>query len=256
LEGAVILATFVIVHGAFGGGWEWAAVAGALRALEHNVFTLTLTGMGERHHLGPELGLTTHIEDVVAVLEFEDLHDVVMCGASYGGMAVTGAADRVPERIALVVYIDALVPQNGQSGLNLLPPAFGKMVRDAADARGHGWVAIPPGILPPEGLIPDEARAKYIARLRNQPIGTFTEPIRLTGSVDRLPRAFIRCTGGVLEGDPIAPMATRARSEGWIYRELATPHDPQLFNPTGTAAMLDELDSALAVAKSLTLQLP
>jgi len=141
-------------------------------------------------------------------------------------------------------------PKDGQSGLNLLPPWFGKMVRGGEDDRGHGWVAIPPSILPPEGLIPDEARDRYIRLLRSQPIGTFTEPIRLTGSVDRLPRAFIRCTGGVLEGDPIAPMAIRARSEGWIYRELATPHDPQLFDPTGTAAMLDELVAALAVAKS------
>jgi pimeloyl-ACP methyl ester carboxylesterase len=235
------LATFLIVHGAFGGGWEWASTAAALRALKHEVYTPTLTGMGERHHLGPNVGLATHIEDVLAVLEFEDLHDVVMCGASYGGMAVTGAADRYSDRVALVVYIDALVPRDGQSGLDLLPAWFDAMVREAGDDRGHGWVPIPAAIIPPEGLISESARDHYVSRLRSQPVASFTEPIRLTGRVDSLPRAFIRCTANALDGDPIEPMAARARSEGWIYRELATPHDPQLFNPASTAEILDEL---------------
>lgn len=237
------MATFVIVHGAFGGGWEWTPVAQALRELGHDVFTPTLTGMGERRHLGPEAGLTTHVEDIVAVLEFEDLHNVILCGSSYGGMAVTGVADRVPERIALVVYIDALVPRDGQSGLDILPAWFGDSVRAAANE--HGWAPIPLAVLPPEGLIPEEERARYVARLQQQPIATFTEPVRLTGAGDHLPCAFIRCTGGVLEGDPIAPMAARARTEGWLYRELAAPHDPHLFNPTATAAVLHELATAV-----------
>lgn len=99
--------------------------------------------MGERGHLGPDAGLATHVEDVVAVLEFEDLHDVMLCGASYGGMPVTGAADRVADRIGLVVYIDALVPADGQSALDLLPEEFGDRVRAAADELGHGRVSIP-----------------------------------------------------------------------------------------------------------------
>jgi pimeloyl-ACP methyl ester carboxylesterase len=183
------------------------------------------------------------VEDVVAVLEFEDLHDVVLCGASYGGMAVTGAADRVADRIGLVAYIDGLVPGRSQSALDLLPQAFGDAVRAAADEHGHGWVSIPPALLPPEGVIPEEDRARYVARLRDQPVATFTEPIHLTGAVDRLPRAFIRCTLGELDvvGDPIEPMAARARSEGWLYRELNAPHDPHLFDPAGTAAVLHEL---------------
>ena len=106
----------VIVHGGWGGGWEWSAVAGLLRERGHEVFTPTLTGMGERSHIGrhEQVGLGTHIEDVVAVLEFEKLRDVVLCGASYGGMPVTGAADRVAERVRLLVYVDALVPRDGQ----------------------------------------------------------------------------------------------------------------------------------------------
>ena len=106
----------MIVHGGWGGGWEWAAVARVLRTRGHDVFTPTLTGMGERAHLGrPGIGLATHVEDVVAVLELEDLHDVVLCGHSYGGMPVSGAADLAAERIRLVVYIDALVPYRTSS---------------------------------------------------------------------------------------------------------------------------------------------
>lgn len=237
------MATFVIVHGGFGGGWEWTPVALALRVQGHVVFTPTLTGMGERVHLGPEVGLVTHVEDVVATLEFEDLDEVILCGASYGGMPVTGAADRVAHRIRLVVYVDALVPVDGQSALDLLPQGFGDMVQAAANDLGHGWVSIPPALLPPAGLIPETVRGRYIARLRDQPVATFTDPIHLTGAVDRVARAFVRCTAGDLDvvGDPIEAMAVRARTEGWLYRELSAPHDPHLFDPAGTAAVLHEL---------------
>lgn len=237
------MSTFVIVHGGFGGGWEWTPVAHLLRERGHVVFTPTLTGMGERRHLGHAVGLATHVDDVVGLLEFEDLHDVVLCGASYGGMAIAGAADRVPIRIRMLVFVDALIPEAGQSAVDLLPADFAEMVRAAADERGHGWVAIPEALLPPAGLIPEEERARYIARLRDQPAATFTEPVHLTGASARLPRAFIRCTSGQLDvgGDPIEAMAARARAAGWLYRELRAPHDPHLFDPGGTAAILHEL---------------
>jgi pimeloyl-ACP methyl ester carboxylesterase len=240
------MSTFVIVHGGFGGGWEWTPVAELLRERGHRVFTPTLTGLGERRHLGPRVGLSTHIDDIVAVLEFEDLHDVVLCGASYGGMPITGAADRAPERITLLIYIDALVPVNGQSSLDLLPERFGAHVRAAADEDGHGWIALPDGVLPPDGLGVDDTVGRYIARLREQPVASFTEPIHLTNAADRVRRAFLRCTGYDLDvgGDPIEPMAARARAEGWPYRELDAPHDPHLFDPTATALLLDELAAA------------
>lgn len=239
------MSEFVIVHGGFGGGWEWTEVAKDLRSRGHEVYTPTLTGMGERSHLGPGIGLATHVEDVLSVIEYEDLRDVVLCGASYGGMAVTGAADRIPDRIRLVIYIDALVPRDGQSGLDLLPAAFGATARAQGDAQGHGWVPIPEAILPPEGLIPTEKRSAFVARLRPQPLATFTEPIRLTGAVDHLPRAFVRCTGGALDvgGDPIAPFGVRAQDQGWLYRELNAPHDPHLFDPAGTASVLHDLEA-------------
>jgi pimeloyl-ACP methyl ester carboxylesterase len=245
------VATFVIVHGAFGGGWEWTPVAGILRGLGHDVFTPTLTGFGDRQHLGPRVGLSTNVDDLVALLEFEDLRAVVLCGASYGGMAVTAAADRSAGRIALLVYIDALVPRDGQSGLDILPEAFGDLVRSASDASGHGWVQVPPAIMPPRGIIPEEVRAHYAARLRPQPVATFTEPVEISGAVDLIPRAFVRCTAGTIDmgGDPIESFAKQARDAGWPYRELAAPHDPHLSDPSGTAATLHELSAQVRKAQ-------
>lgn len=245
------MATFIIVHGAWGGGWEWAEVATNLRDLGHEVYAPTLTGMGERSHLGPRdgIGLRTHIEDIAAVMEFEDLQDVVLCGASYGGMPVTGAADAMSARIRLLVYIDALVPQDGQAAIDLLPENFGEIVRAAVGEHGGAWrLPIAPDLLAsllPPGSLPEQERARYVARLRPQPITTFTEPIHLSGAAERLPRAFLRCTASTLRNhfavDPIEAFAASARAGGWIYRELAAPHDPQLFDPTGTAAILHEL---------------
>ncbi len=216
-----------------------------LRTRGHRVFTPTLSGFGERHHLGPRLTLGTSIEDVVAVIEFEELREVVLCGASYGGMAVTGAADRIPDRIRLVVYIDALVPRDGQTGLDLLPAGLADVVHTAAGPDGHGWVDMPPSLIASIGDVPQARRELFAKRYRPQPVGTFTEPIHLTGAIDGLRRAFVRCTAGGLEevGDPIPPHADRARREGWIYRELDAPHDPHVFDPNATAALLDELSS-------------
>jgi len=226
-------------------------VARVLREQGHDVLTPTLTGMGEREHLSrPEVGLATHVEDVVAVLELEDLHEVALCAHSYGGMPVSGAADLAAERIALVIYIDALVPCDGQSALDLLPDEFAEIARASAVERGGGWrVPIPAALLPPPGWTAEDDRASYVARLRTQPLASFAEAVRITGALELLPRAFIRCTGGDLGrdlgGDPIEPLAARARRDGWSYRELLAPHDPQLTDPAGTAAVLDELAAGI-----------
>src|SRR3954471_14095169 len=115
------MATFVVAHGAWSSGWAWKKLRPLLRAAGHEVFTPSFTGLGERSHLAtPEVGLETHIQDVVNVLFYEDLTNVILLGHSYGGMVATGAADRMPERIRKVVYLDAFVPRDGQS-LNDLP---------------------------------------------------------------------------------------------------------------------------------------
>src|SRR5215472_13699885 len=120
------MTAFVIVHGGWGGGWEWSPVAGILRRHGHRAFTPTLTGMGERAHLsqGEPVGLSTHIDDIVAVLECERLRDVVLCAASYGAMPATGAADRAADRVRLLLYVDGLVPLPGRSALDLAPARF------------------------------------------------------------------------------------------------------------------------------------
>jgi pimeloyl-ACP methyl ester carboxylesterase len=250
------VSAFVIVHGAWGGGWEWSPVARLLRERGHDVLIPTLTGMGERAHLGRQnqVGLSTHVEDVIGVLRFEKARDAVLCGASYGGMPVTGAADQAAELIRLVIYVDALVPRAGQCALDLLPESFGDMVRAGVGEYGPLWrVPMPADLfeaLIPAGSVPEGFRADYLARVRDQPAATFMEPVRLTGAVDRVPRAFVRCTTGAftedLGGDPIEACAARARAEGWPYRELSTPHDPQVFDPVSTATILEELADSCA----------
>src|SRR5215211_1043953 len=117
------MATFVLVAGAWHGGWCWRKVTPLLRAAGHEVFAPTLTGLGERSHLAhPDVGLTTHIQDIVNLLEYEDLNDVVLVGHSYSGMVITGVAEQVPGRLAHLVYLDAFVPENGQALVDLLPP--------------------------------------------------------------------------------------------------------------------------------------
>lgn len=236
------MATLVIVHGSWGGGWEWAPIARGLRERGHEVFTPTLTGLGERAHLGgAEVGLGVHIEDVYALLAFEELSDVILCGHSYAGMVVTGVADRAPDRIRRLVYLDAFVPRHDQALHDLLPTEVAQALVESARA---GRIPIPVELLPPEGALPEEVRARYIARLRPHPVASQVEPLQLSGAVESLPRGFVRCTGEDPDGDMTAPFAERARAEGWLYRELPTAHDLHVLDPEGTTAILDELARA------------
>ena len=150
-------------------------MAALLRARGHDVFTPSLTGFGERVHLAtPETGLETHIQDIVNVLRYEDLHQVVLAGQSYGGMVITGVADRMPERLAHLVYLNALVPEDGQSAFDLLPPAMRQRFAEAARPAGEGWrIPVPPFEDDPQ--IAAFARGRYVATL----LRSFTEPIRL-----------------------------------------------------------------------------
>ena len=189
------MATFVLVPAAWCGGWCWNKVAPLLRAAGHDVYAPTLTGLGERVHLAhPGIDLDTHVTDVVNVLVFEDLTDVTLVGWSYGGMVVTGVADRAPERLAQLVYLDSVVPEDGQS------------LYDAAEDDGSMRAAYQeriaaagtPGFLPfrAEGLearVPDEAdRAWMLARIVPHPIATFEQPIRLRNPAGARPAARLR----------------------------------------------------------------
>ena len=138
--------TFVLVVGAWMGGWAWRKMNPLLRAQGHEVYPVTLTGLGERVHLGtPGTNLSTHIRDVVNVLEFEDLRDVTLVGHSYSGIVVSGAADLVPERVVRVVYLDAAAPKDGQSLFDINPPMYRSFVTEEARQKGDGWKWPMPG---------------------------------------------------------------------------------------------------------------
>ncbi|MBW7923459.1 MAG: alpha/beta hydrolase [Burkholderiaceae bacterium] len=233
------MATFLVAHGAWSAGWVWKKMRPLLRERGHELFTPTYTGLGERVHLAnPEIGLSTHISDVVSVLEFEDLHDVTLIGHSYGGMVATGVADRVPQRLAQIVYLDAFVPLDGQSLNSLRPSPLPAGMGNVAHVDADEW-RIPPNPLPPD-TSPEDADWIMPRRVM-QPRQTFEEPVRITGAVYRLPRAYVYCTR-VAPGDVFRQFAERARSEpGWRYFELDASHSPHVTAPLALARLLDRI---------------
>ena len=183
-EGACAWSAIVIVHGAFGGGWEWREVAALLRARGHDVYTPTLTGFGERVHLATaETSLETHIQDITNLLRYEDLYRVTLACQSYGGMIATGVADRVPERLTHLVYLDALVPEDGQPGHPPHPAFVLAALRGDGPDKGRWMARIP---VP---AFEDDPRVASFARGRDvpTPVRPFTEPIRLGPIADSVP---------------------------------------------------------------------
>ena len=222
------MATFVLVHGAWHGGWCWKKVTPLLRAAGHDVYTPTLTGLGERAHLlSPAVDLEMHIRDVLGVLEYEDLRQVVLVGHSYGGMVITGVADRASERLAHLVYLDTWVPGDGSSAFTLLPAERAKGLDDRARSEGDGW-RIPPAPLQRFGVTADEDLKWAMPRVVPQPIKTFSQPLRLKNPSVSLPRTYIWCA----QYDGFRAFAERVRSDpNWVYCELATGHDAMITMP-------------------------
>ena len=231
------MATIVIVPAAFHGGWLWKDVRVALLAAGHAVHTPTLTGLGERRHLAtPAVGLDTHIQDIVNVLEYEDLHDVVLVGHSYGGMVVAAVADRAADRLARQVYLDALLPLDGESTFDLLPGMRADW-EDRAQAFGEGWRVPHPD--DPDGG-GDGDWEWWDWRYVPQPLKSGQQPVRLPGTGSRsVPGVYIRCTAWK-GAKALAPLADRARERGWPVYELATGHNP-LPNEAERTALLDLL---------------
>jgi pimeloyl-ACP methyl ester carboxylesterase len=223
-----ILATFVIVHGMWSGGWYFQPTARLLRSAGHEVFTPTLTGVGERVHLGSaRTDLATHVLDIVNVLVYEDLHDVVLVGYSYGGMITTVVADRIPERISQLIYLDAWVPRHGECLADLIPEMAARM-EEVAWAVGDGW-RIPRD--PPE------------RRKTHHPIGGLRQPVSLTNeAAARLPRSYVLFTENSFYHAPVmARMAADARAAGWCYRELVADHTAPETDPEQLAGVLLDL---------------
>jgi pimeloyl-ACP methyl ester carboxylesterase len=234
------LATFVIVHGAWGGAWSWNKfVVPLLRKAGHDVFPVTLTGLGDRTHLSsPEISLDTHIQDVVNVLFYEDLRDVILVGHSYGGNVITGVADRCPERLRQLVYLDAATPSDGQASADSFPGRR-EQVEEQARREGDGW-KVPPGDAPPDQ--PAEIIEWARPRRTPMPIKTMTTPLRLTRGETALPRAFVYCTIGKAPGSPQAARAERVRDNPtWRYFELNTGHNLHYTAPEATVEILNKL---------------
>jgi pimeloyl-ACP methyl ester carboxylesterase len=236
------MATFVLVHGAWHGGWCWKKVTPLLRAAGHEVYTPTLTGLGERSHLAtPEVNLTTHIQDVVNVLDYEDLHGVVLVGHSYGGIVIAGVADRMPSRVGHLVYLDAGVPHNGEAYLDLLPNLRAP-IEESCRLNGDGWWVPPPTKEMVLGWAGTADLPWLMGHLTAQPIKTVQEPVHLASpSLAGIPATYIHCT------DPATPVlaesVARAKQSGWTCRKLATGHDAMVTRPRELA------DLFLAVAR-------
>jgi pimeloyl-ACP methyl ester carboxylesterase len=229
------VSAFVLVHGAWHGGWCWRHVAPILRRAGHAVYTPTLTGLGERAHLArPGIDLALHIQDVVAVLEMEDLRDVVLLGHSYGGMVVTGAADRAPERIRRLVYLDAFVPEDGKCLLDYALPERAARFREEGEREGS--VTPPPVSL--WGLVAPEHVAFTRPRENRHPYHCFTQPIRLVNSAARaLPKTFVYCSSPATGS--FDQFAAKYRGDpAWRFHELKTGHDCMILVPEEVAAIL------------------
>ena len=228
------MSSFVLVHGAWGGSWGFRHLRRPLTTAGHEVFTPSLTGIGERQHLtSPEVGLSTHIDDVVNLVTCEDLDSIVLLGFSYGGMVVTGALAQIADRVRHLVYLDALVPEDGQSVSSITGI-------DAAGLTGtSGWL-IPPT---PRELATPEKTAWAARRRSPQPVRTFTEPVSLPRPLadHDLSLTYIKATADEQEAEDSGfwQAANRAgASERWRYEEIATNHMIPLMAPDQLAGLL------------------
>lgn len=229
------MSTFVLVHGAWHGGWVWQRVAPALRAAGHEVHTPTLTGVSDRAHLlNPSVGLGTHVQDVVALLQAYDLTEVTLVGHSYAGQVVTGVADQVPTRLAKRVYLDAFVGDDADAAIDLLPESIAGHYRESVAGPGFGWL-IPVRSLSVLG-VSEEADLEWLTpRLTPHPWLTYTEPLRLSGAVGGVPAEFIECVDWMRA---FRPHAERAASRGWPVHHIGTGHEAMVTAPKELADLL------------------
>jgi len=196
------------------------------------VLTVTLTGLGDRAHLiNPSIDLTTHVTDVVSMLEMDDLDDVVLVGHSYGGMVICGAAEHAPRRIRRLVYLDALVPKHGQSGFDLNSPQFREKLEEEAREKGDGYKIMP--LVDILGINNSDDLEWVRARLRPQPIGTFRQPVDAPTFASRIPSTFILC-----KQFGFAATAERCRRSGWPVLEIDCGHDAMIVRPWELSELL------------------
>jgi pimeloyl-ACP methyl ester carboxylesterase len=222
--------TFLFVPGAWDGGWDYAKVGAILSTRGNIVYRPTLTGLGERVHLSnPGINLTTYINDILNVIRFEDLHDIILVGHSYGGMVISGVAEQVPDRIRQLIYLDAMVPDNGESAKdvcgNLWEPMTSGNIRD-------GMLLYPFGA--PKNVPPMDVP---------QPLNTFTEPLQISNPMaKKIPVAFLQMTKDG-KGSPAHDKMgiDKARARKWKIYTLEGGHYPMREQPENLAKKLQEI---------------
>ncbi|WP_051664226.1 alpha/beta fold hydrolase [Dyadobacter crusticola] len=222
--------TFLLVHGAWSGGWDYAAVDSSLRAKGDIVYRPTLTGLGERVHLSnANINLATFVTDIVNVIRYENLHDVILVGHSFGGMVISGVAEIVPERISQLIYLDAMVPDDGQSAKDVCGPLWDSMmvpfVKDSLVLYPFGQASAQvPGDVP-------------------QPLKTYTEPVRITNPLAaKIPAAFIVMTKNGKSSELNDPMGlNKARKRGWKIFKLEGGHYAMREQPENLVRKLHEV---------------
>jgi pimeloyl-ACP methyl ester carboxylesterase len=234
--------TFVLAHGSWHGGWCWKKVADRLRAKGHAVYAPSYTGMGDRAHLlSKDITIDTFAEDLVQVIQGEELADVILVGHSFGGVPISGAADRVPEKIARLVYLDSVLVESGRSAFSYYPPAEAEARIKAAEKATNG-VAVPvPQQLPAVWGLGKEGDPDYDwarRRLSPHPLQTYLTALTFKGPVGNdLPRTYIHCT------QPSHPVLEDSRSlvrswSGWKWVDLAAPHDSMITHPDAVVELL------------------
>jgi len=231
------MTTYVLCHGAWSGGWMWGRVAEILRRQSHRVYTPTYTGLGERVHLlMPEVGLHTHIEDIRNVIHYERLDDFVLVGHSYGGKVVTGVADTEWQKIRRLVYVDAFLPEDGQTTEAMTGGARSRANADAADKYGDGWkVPRPDGSISADLAEEDQELIKSLSTM--QPLKCSTDAISLKGNHLRVAdKAYVLCSRNI--GSPFHAFAEKLKGQAdWQMFDLPT-HHPMLSMADETAAAI------------------
>jgi pimeloyl-ACP methyl ester carboxylesterase len=224
------MATFVLVHGAWHGGWCWKRVATLLRQAGHDVHTPTLTGLGERAHLmSPSIDLQTHVQDVLGLLRCEELTEIVLCGHSYGGMVITAVADLVPERVRSLVYLDAFVPDDGTSLLDFVPPEAAAAYRTDARTNGDGFRLTP---IPAEVYRVNPLDCDWInRRCTDHPLNCFEQRVRLAGTWLNVPRLVYVHAAGWTRSSLLQVYERLKQDPAWQVTSLPCGHDVMIDMP-------------------------
>lgn len=232
------MSNYVLVHGAWHGGWCWRRVAGSLASAGHRVLTPTLTGLGERAHaLTPSVGLETFARDVSGVIEAEELNDIILVGHSFAGSVISMVADRMPKRLRHLVYLDAVVLESGQAPLDISPPELAAERRRQA-TETSGGLSLPPPAPESFGVFEAEDTAWLRRRLTPHPFRAYTDPMRLDHPLGNgIPKTYVAVTEP--EYAPLAAVRARVRAQsGWLWAEIATGHDAMVTAPEAVQRLL------------------